>query len=136
VQNMYRGMRQRGLYSGAVIPNESDAPAGVKSNVEGKMKTIWMTLIEEEDVDLVRELEVLAFDNPERVWRRLSEYAKEKANKTLDEFLEMEDEPRPNLQDPDTYARTWNVDVGEQTIHIHVLRMTLLEGEEVGGNQS
>jgi hypothetical protein len=97
------------------------------------MKTIWMCMIEEEDARVVRELEVEAFDNPERVWRKLNEYTRNKSDQTFMEFINEPDDPI-DFHDPTSYAWTWTVAKNGEEIRIHVLRMPLLEGEERGAD--
>ena len=96
------------------------------------MKEIWMTMIEEEDAAIVRELEVQAFDTAERAWQRLNEYAKEQYDQTFLEYINEPDDPI-DFRDPTNYAWTWTKTKLAVTVRIHVVRMPLYEGEESSG---
>ena len=136
MQSTRRGTKLRGLWSGREIPNGSDALVEQKYNVEGiDVKTIWMTMIEEEDARVVRELEVQAFDTPDAAWNRLNEYTKEKYQQTFMEFINDPEDPI-DFNDPTNYAWTWNKARDGETIRIHVVRMPLIEGAAVGQPQS
>jgi hypothetical protein len=93
-----------------------------------------MTMIEEEDARVVRELEVQAFDSPDRAWQRLNEYSQDKYQQSFMEFVNEPEDPI-DFTDPTNYAWTWTKSKLGETVRIHVVRMPLLEGEESGGDK-
>jgi len=124
-----RVKKTRGLWSGVDQTRESGAPVELRLIAEDDVaKMIWMCMIEEEDQRVVRELEVEAFENPSRVWKKLNEYTKNKTDQTFLEFINEPDDPM-DFTDPTNYAWTWTVNKGSEEIRVHVLRMPLLEGE-------
>lgn len=95
------------------------------------MKTVWMVMIEEEDTNIVRELEVQAFDSTNRTWERLNEYTKGKYEQSFIEYVNEPNDPI-DFMDPTNYAWTWTNTKHGETVRIHVVRMPLIEGEENG----